>query len=298
MKRRDILAGAVAALSVGVLRPAGAEAFPDREYARRDGEPLFLDLELPVGAGPFPLVLYVHGGDFVAGNRKGFNRSLAGDILKQGIAWGSVEYRLAPRARFPALTDDIQAAVLYLKDHAAEYRLNPDRLALMGESAGTLLVSYLGATARGRARVAAIVGVCGTHDLRKRFHPDGGCFIAGKFVPNPEPGKPQFCMPTGIATYLGITGPSPNAEALIRRASPREHVHREMPPTLLLHGTHDRNAPFEQSVYMFEAMRAAGAHCDLYAVDGGGHCTVGWDKDPDQARYRKFLLDWLRNKLQ
>lgn len=284
-------------VALGVAGPLHSATLPDLEYSRPDGVPLQLDLETPEGAGPFPAVVFVHGGDFTGGTRKGTSKGLIAALREAGIAWASIEYRLAPKYRFPAPTDDIESAVRFLKGHSREYHLDPERLVLMGESAGVLLVSYVGATARGESRVAGVVCVSGTHDLQRRFHPTGGCLVGGKFVPNPNPGQPQFCMPAGISAYLNITGPGPEAEKALKTASPREHIRKEMPPYLLLHGTWDVQAPFEQSVAMFEAMRAAGARANLIAIDGGGHGMGSWDAQPAQAGYRARLLDWLRGTL-
>lgn len=277
-----------------VLSPAPSRAatFTDVEFASPAGEPLLLDLQTPEGPGPFPTFIFVHGGDFVAGSRKGGPKLLVEDLKKAGYAWATIDYRLAPKHRYPAQIDDIEAAVRFLKRSASKYAVDPDRLVLVGESAGVLLVSYAGTRFKGGSRVAGVISVAGTHDLYRRYHPAGGCFVAGKFVPNPEPGKPQFCMPAGISAYLGITGPGPDSLKRMRAASPIEHLHKDMPPYLLLHGTADRNAPFEQSVYMFEAMRAAGARSDLYVVDGGGHSAATWETVADQGAYRAYALAW------
>jgi acetyl esterase/lipase len=85
------------ALALTLAVPAGAESFPDLEYARPDGVPLQLDLEVPEGPGPFPLVAFVHGGDFIAGSRKGVSKRLVADLRAAGIAWTSLDYRLAPK---------------------------------------------------------------------------------------------------------------------------------------------------------------------------------------------------------
>lgn len=273
--------------------PAHAGMWNDLEYARPDGEALLLDLQTPEGPGPFPTLIFVHGGDFTAGSRKG-GPKLMDDMTKAGYAWASIEYRLAPKHRYPAQIEDLEAAVRFLRKNAPKFSVDPERLVLVGESAGVLLVSYSGTRLKGESRVAGVISLAGTHDLYRRFHPTGGCFVGGKFVPNPEPGKPQFCMPAGISAYLGITGPGPESLKLIRKASPLEQIRRDMPPYLLLHGTADRNAPFEQSVYMYEAMRAAGARCDLFVMDGGGHSVSGWDSLPGGSAYRPFVLDWLK----
>lgn len=291
------LAGLILAAAV-LAGPARAAQFPDVEYARPDGVPLQIDIETPDGAGPFPIVVFVHGGDFKAGNRKGTNRGVVQALKDAGIAWASVEYRLAPQYHYPAPIDDLRSAVRFLKDHAAEYRIKPERIALMGESAGVLLVSHYGAVARDKDSVAAVISVSGTHDLYRRYHPVGPCFVGGVFVPNPTPGKPQFCMPEGISMFLNITGPGPEVERMIKLVSPKERVHRGMPPYLFLHGTADVNAPFEQSVFMLDAMSRVGAECELIAVDHGGHGMGSWDKDPTMAGYRAKMVAWIRDHLR
>ena len=265
----------------------------DIEFNRVDGVPLLLDARTPDGPGPFAAVIWVHGGGFTTGDRRAFPPALADAVQSAGFAWITVDYRLAPRYPFPAATDDVESAIAYVKEHAAELRVHRDRLVLMGESAGGLLVSYVGACHRPENRVAAVVSFYGEHDLVRRVHPAGGCFNDGKFVPNPLPGTPQFCLSRGLAAFLGISGPGPESERIVRKASAVNSIHKDMPPYLLIHGTVDLHVPFEQSVVMFEAIHREGGRCDLYAVDGGGHGMSGWDGNPTQAGYRAYLVRWL-----
>lgn len=280
-------------ISAALPQPSRAATWNDLEFARPAGEALLLDIQVPEGSGPFATLIFVHGGDFIGGSRKGGPKLLVDDVKRAGYAWATIDYRLAPKHRYPAQIEDIEAAVRFLRRNGPKFSIDPERLVLVGESAGVLLVSYAGTRFKDDSRVAGVISLAGTHDLYRRFHPTGGCFVAGKFVPNPQPGKPQFCMPAGISAYLGIDGPGADALKRIRAASPIEHLRKEMPPYLLLHGTADRNAPFEQSVYMYEAMRAAGARCELYVVDGGGHSATTWEAVTDQGAYRKYVLEWL-----
>jgi alpha-L-fucosidase 2 len=292
---RRLLAMALAWALIASVRMAVGGTFTGVEFGRVDGVRLLLDAWVPDGPGPFPAVIWVHGGGFTTGDRRAFPAALAGAVQRAGFAWISVEYRLAPRYPFPAATDDVESSIAYLKAHAKEFRLHPDRLVLMGESAGGLLVSYVGARHRRGAGVAAVVSFYGEHDLVRRTHPAGGCFNDGKFVSNPHPGIPQFCLSRGLAAFLGISGPGPESERVIREASAINHIRKEMPPYLLIHGTVDLHVPFEQSVVMFEAIRRAAGRCDLYAVDGGGHGMTAWDRNAAQAGYRDYLVRWLVN---
>jgi alpha-L-fucosidase 2 len=290
---RRLLVVRTACILISAARIASAGSFQDVEFARTDGVSLRLDARIPDGPGRFPAVVWVHGGGFTRGDRTAFPAALADAVRGAGFAWITVDYRLAPRYPFPAATDDVESAVAYLKAHAADLRIHPDRLVLMGESAGGLLVSYVGLRHRPGNGVAAVVSFYGEHDLVRRTHPSGGCFNDGKFVPNPHPGSPQFCLSRGLAAFLGISGPGPESERIIGAASAINHVRKPMPPYLLIHGTADLHVPFDQSVVMFEAIHRAGGRCDLYAVDGGGHGMTDWDRNPTQARYRDYLAQWL-----
>ena len=120
------------------------------------------------GRGPFPTMIYVHGGGFTRGDKRDLPKPLFDDFTKAGFNWISVNYRLAPKYTFPAETDDVELAVEYVKSHAPEYKIDPGRLVLMGGSAGGHLVSFVGAKHRPGNRVAAVISMYGEHDLVSR----------------------------------------------------------------------------------------------------------------------------------
>ena len=103
--------------------------------------PLELDLYVPAGLeGPVPVVVYVHGGGWQRGSRRDPPPLLDADfyeqIAAQGLAVAAVDYRLSGEARFPAPLEDVRAAVGWVRDHAADYGLDPGRVFLWGDSAG------------------------------------------------------------------------------------------------------------------------------------------------------------------
>lgn len=267
----------------------GAGLRPDIEFARRGNETLAMDAFIPAGPGPFPAAIWVHGGGFVAGDKKPHPKSLLDPLEQKGWAWFSVNYRLAPAYPFPAQTDDVEAAVAYIKAHKAEFKIDPKRLVLIGASAGGHLVSFVGAHHAKGNDVAAVVPFFGEHDLVDRVHPKGSCMVDGRVVENPGP----MCLSPGLEKFLGITAASPNAEAVVRRASPVIYVSKKTPAYLLIHGTKDFNVPYEQSERMLAAMKKAGARCELIRVEGGGHGFGAWDKDPSMSGYKQKMLDWL-----
>jgi alpha-L-fucosidase 2 len=276
-----LLAGALAA-------QAGLRT--DIEYGRADGQSLQLDAYLIDEGAPHPAIIWVHGGGFVAGDKQPYPKSLLDPLAAEGFAWFSVNYRLAPRYPFPAQTDDVESAVHFIKAHAQPYHIDPNRLVLMGESAGGHLVSFVGAKHEPGNGVAAVVPFFGEHDLVDRVHPKGPCMVDGKIVPDPGP----ICLSPGLAKFLGISKPGPEAEEIVRRASPATYIRKEMPPYLFIHGTKDFNVPFEQSVVMCDAMKRAGARCEVIAVEGGGHGRGSLDKAAGANDYRKALIAWLR----
>ena len=107
------------------------------EYSKAAGVPLYMDAGIPEDAGSFPAAIIVHGGGWVRGNRRTDVAPLFNPLLEAGIAWFSIDYRLTNDiAQFGAGIEDVQNAIRYVKSHAAEFRIDPRRIALIGESAG------------------------------------------------------------------------------------------------------------------------------------------------------------------
>ncbi|NUR72348.1 MAG: alpha/beta hydrolase [Hamadaea sp.] len=221
--------------------------------------PLQLDLHIPAGEGPFPVVFWVHGGGWTSGSRVwlpdsiepfGFHQRL----IDRGYAVADVDYRLAREISFPAQLDDVQAAIRWVRTHAAQLRLDPARFATLGESAGGQLAALAGLLGSDDTAVHAVVDWYGVSD-----------FLALKGRDDPE---------DNVARYLG--GPLPAVTETARAASPTHRVHAGAPPFLAVHGTDDRVVPFAQSVELAEALRAVGVRCDVLAAEGGDHCFVGY----------------------
>lgn len=269
-----------------------AEVKKDVEYGRIDGVPLLLDAYLLDGPGPYPTLIYVHGGGFTAGDKRDVPKPLFDEFAKAGFNWISVNYRLAPTFTFPAETNDVELAVEYVKSHASEYKLDSRKLVLMGGSAGGHLVSFVGAKHRPGNQVAAVVSMYGEHDLVTRTKPTTDCAVDGRIL---HTDQPEPCVSSGLKAFLGISGLTPETSKIIREASPITYVQKDIPPYLLVHGSKDLYVPYEQSVLMCRAMKAAGAHCEILTVEGGGH--GGWDTDPIMQDYRLQLMRWIREVL-
>ena len=249
--------------------PAGTTAQRDIAYAAGGHERQKLDLFVPAGSGPFPLIIWIHGGAFRMGDKSGIPFDpppLA--YLSEGYALASLNYRLSQHARFPAQIEDCKAAVRWLRAHAAQYRLDPQRFGAWGPSAGGHLVTLLGVTGGVKAfeagadlaissRVQCVVDYFGPTDFLQmdaQRLPDGMIHDAAD--------SPESELIGGAIQQ--------NKEAA-RRANPITYVTRDAPPFLVVHGDHDSLVPYGQSVLLVQALQRVDVPVDFYTVKGAGH---------------------------
>jgi acetyl esterase/lipase len=236
----------------------------DLQYAARESGPLALDLYAPERELAAPLVVSIHGGGWQSGDR-----TQTGDILRlvdRGYAVASVSYRLTDAAAFPGQIRDCRAAVRWLRAHADEYGLDPDRVAACGWSAGGHLAALLG-TAPDAAfgdrdvhpdeshRVGAVVDCFGPTDLLAMCDQES------------DPDHAAADSPEGKL----VGGPVPERSDRARRASPLTHVDGTEPPFLVVHGGADRVVPRAQSDQFVSALADADDAVTYHVVAGGGH---------------------------
>jgi acetyl esterase/lipase len=237
---------------------------PDLVYGDVLGyRPLELDLYLPQIDGPVPVIVHVHGGGWRRGSRREPLPLLGADfydsLAAQGFAVAAVDYRLSGEARFPAPLEDVRAAVGWVRDHAASYRLDADRVFLWGDSSGghlALLAALTGTKVQG---VVAWFPVTDLAGLPSDVADAGG-------VPDPGPDSRE-------AQLLGA--PPQSVPDLARQASPVAHASAGAPPILLMHGAVDDMVPPAQSARLAEALRSAGATVELELVPGATHFWTG-----------------------
>lgn len=263
----------------------------DVEYGRPAGapKPLFLDLHIPAGPGPFPAAILVHGGGFDEGSKSTNVRPLFDVLANAGYAWFSIDYRLAPLAHHADANEDLLTSIRWVRAHAAEFRLDRARLVLMGESAGGLLVNYAGTHQTPAAPFAAVVDFYGPTDygrlsLDRKAHPER--FNMASINRHASNG--------GGIRYFGVQQLDEAGLAKLRSAAPVYAVHKGMPPFLCIHGTKDDQVPFDQSTTMCEAMKKAGASCELITIENGGH---GW-RDASMQHWKAEMVAWLNRVLK
>ena len=202
----------------------------EREFNTTDGEKLKLDIFRPgYEHGPLPGVLVVHGGSWQSGNSREFV-ALNGYLAARDYLVFSINYRLAPKWKFPAGRDDVLSAIAYLKVYAKELGLDPARLALLGRSAGGQLALLAAYTANEPA-IRGVISVYGPTDLRYGYD---------------NPARRKLIDTRGVLeAYLG--GSPAKADDAYFAASPINFVNQSSPPTLLIHGLHDGHVSPEES---------------------------------------------------
>ncbi|MEV4413153.1 alpha/beta hydrolase [Catellatospora sp. NPDC049609] len=221
--------------------------------------PLHLDLHLPPGDGPFPVLLWVHGGGWLEGSRVGLPATIAPHrfhqrFLDRGWAVADVDYRLALEAPYPAQLLDVQSAVRWLRLHARQLRLDPARFAALGESAGGHLAAMAGLAGTGETAIQAVVNWYGAVDLFA-FDPD-------------DPAGPH-------AVLFG--GPVSGRREFVAFGNPLSRVHAAAPPFFSVYGTADRIVSPSQGAALTEALRAVGVRAELLLVPDADHCFEGHD---------------------
>lgn len=255
---------------------AWAEQNSDIVFGMGADEKLVLDAFTPEGEGPFPCCILVHGGGWMKGDKVNNFKTLFDPLSKAGFAWFSINYRLAPKHRYPACLEDVETAIRWVKDHALDYKIDKERIALIGESAGGHLVSLVAVRPKTDTRVAAVVSFYAPHDL-ERF------------------AQSRLRTPAWAEALFGITEINEDANRVLREASPITYVNPGLPPFLLIHGTKDDKVLPEQSLAFQQQMRAAGNRCDVMLVENVSHGMVTWQKA--KTSYKEDLVAWLKKTL-
>jgi acetyl esterase/lipase len=267
----------------------GMEVHRDLAYVSGGHERQKLDIYLPRSGANLPLIISIHGGAFKMGDKQD---DVPLEYLQAGYAVASINYRLSQHAIFPAQIEDCKAAVRWLRAHASEYRIDPNRFASFGSSAGGHLAAMLGTAGDAKqfevgenldrsSRVQAVVDYYGPTDFLQM---DAHRLPAGQ-VHNPAD-SPESELIGGLIQE--------NREKTAR-ANPITYVSQNCPPFLICHGDQDPLVPHHQSELLEATLKHAGVPVIFHTVKGGGH---GGFKDPRVAELtRKFLAEQLKPEL-
>jgi acetyl esterase/lipase len=259
-------------------------------YCTINDTSLVMDIYYPDPAPePWPVVMYVHGGAWQTGDKnEGAGFQDVADLQKNGFMVVSINYRLAPKFKFPAQIQDVKCAVRYLRAHAGQYNLNPNKIGAWGGSAGGHLVSLLGTANPQKdweigeypeqsSQVQAVVDMFGPADLTIPF-----------------PGAEQQLQKDVFNVY------KPD-DPILKTASPINYVSANDPPFLILHGDKDDLVPLQQSQVLYEKLKSAGVSVELVVVKNAGHSfrQVGDQPiSPSRAELGKRIMTFFTKLLK
>jgi acetyl esterase/lipase len=241
-----------------------------------------LDLYVPQIEGARPLIIWVHGGAFRMGSKED---DVPREYLADGYAIASINYRLSQDALFPAQIEDCKAAVRWLRANATRLKIDPQRFAAWGSSAGGHLVAMLGTTGAiseydvgehvdVSSQVQAVVDYYGPTDFLQM---DANRLAGGMVHDTPDSPEAQL-----------VGGPIQQYPERVARANPISYVTSAAPPFLVVHGDHDPLVPHHQSQILVAALQSAGVPVTFYTVVGGQHGNFSDPAVPELTK--SFLL--------
>ena len=210
-----------------------------------------------------PAVVLLHSGAWWWGDK---DRPMQGliPLVLRGYLVVSVEYRLSGEAVFPAQIEDCKCAIRFLRAHAGQLQLAPDRLGVWGMAAGGQLAALLGLT----AEVKELEGTGGWGDVSSRVQAVADFYGPTDLTDLGAWQGKEYAR--SISRLLGEESLLDRPE-LARRASPMSYVRGDAPPFLIVHGDHDRAIPVAQSQALAAALQKAGANVTLKIIPGAGN---------------------------
>lgn len=250
---------ALSAMSVLPLTPsaqtpsASYRTLPDIDYTQGTSGPLKADAYIPNGSGPFPGIVFIHGGGWVNGNRTQMVK-LIKELADRGYVGFTIEYDVNP-VHYPASLHESLDAVRYFREHAKEFNLDPTRVAVAGSSAGGELAALVALTPEAKVQAAVILN--GVLDLTALGDTS-----------------------SMVTDYLG--GVCSTKLDACKAASPVFQVHTGAPPFFVGHGTLDQTVPFTQAEAFTAALRAAKVQVRFFTATGGPHTY--WGKEQFYAK--------------
>ena len=269
------------ALVVALRLAAAADDWTTKTFTFKTLSPQGKDLQADVYRQPDdtvrPVIVFIHGGALMMGDRKLTPKagSLLEALLKAGYAVVSIDYRLAPEVKLPAIIEDVRDACAWVRSHGPElFRIDPSQLFVMGQSAGGYLAQMAGFCVQPRPR--GLVSFWGYGDIAGKWYSRPDPFYCQQpLVTKEEAEKPGsgklylYCRQKGLWPKV-LSGHDPDTEPRVFDAfCPVRNVTAEYPPTMLIHGTKDTDVPYSLSVQMDEELTAKGvAHIFITIPEG------------------------------
>jgi acetyl esterase/lipase len=241
-----------------------------------------------------PVVVWIHGGALIMGHRGGIDRALLDRLLKAGYVVVSIDYRLAPETKLPAILDDVRDACRWIREKGPDlFHADGKRIAVMGGSAGGYLTLTTGY--RVEPRPLALVSFWGYGDIAGAWYSRPDPFYSqqpavpkeeanqavGSAIISESSGKNNrhrfylYCRQNGLWPKE-VTGYDPDKEPkTFDPWCPAHNISAQYPPTLLVHGTKDTDVPYELSAMMARELARQRIEHELIAIADAGHGLSG-----------------------
>lgn len=250
-------------------------------FAQGKTGPLLSDLYIPVGAGPYPAIAFIHGGDWVGGNRTQMTKIIQ-EIASHGYVGMAVDYDLSPGVHFPVALYEGKEAIRWLRAHAAAYHVDPQRIGVAGSSAGGELAALVALT-NGDNRFEGDGSSRGFSSSVKAAIVYNGVLDLTTVRDNDE----------SIIRYLGSSCSA--QKELCFEASPQAQIGAASPPMYIGHGNADQDVPYSQFTAFVAAYKRMNRPITSFTADGGPHTY--WAKKPWFQDNAIATLDFLRKYL-
>jgi acetyl esterase/lipase len=267
--------------------PKGTTLHGNIPYNNDDLPKHLLDIYLPANAkGKIPLVIFIHGGGWLSNDKyadMGYMKKTVAEIISNGFALASIDYRFSTQAVFPAQMLDCNRAISFLYDNADKYGFDKTRFALMGFSAGGHLASMVGLSKNNNVDTFFLPG------STKSFNFKAVIDFYGPAELILFPGASDEKSPEGL-----LIGAAPLARPyLAKAASPVTYVDKNDPPFLIIHGEKDDLVSTKQSQLLSAWLTVVGVQNELIIVKDAPHFGVMFDADDIRSK----VIDFLKNKL-
>ncbi|CAM4459055.1 alpha/beta hydrolase [Paenibacillus tarimensis] len=254
-----------------------------------------LDIYLPEsGDGPFPVIMAIHGGAFKGGDKADVQLKPMLEGLSRQYAVVSINYRLSGEAIFPAQIHDIKAAIRWVKASGTNYRLDGEKIALWGGSAGGHLAALAGTSAHITELEDAAAGSfehsCHVQAVVDWFGPTDFLTMDELFAESDvEPALVHLAADSPESLLIGnkIT----EEPEKVRAANPETYISRHTPPFFIQHGTRDAIIPAMQSVILYEKLKKAIGEDDvqLELLEGAGHSGPEFETEDNICKVLDFI---------